>query len=226
MSIDRCLTSRARLLARIAMGIACAGLGASPVLAQEAAIAAFSSAPPGEPPAAWKFASLPNKTPTRFTVVELGGAHVLKVEADDSYGNLIHVVHAQVSEHSTLSWRWRVDKVVEEADLRARSGDDAAAKLCVFFAFDAGKLSFGERTRLALAHTSTGQDVPTETLCYVWDNKLPEGTGLVNAFTRRIRFIVLESGSAKAGQWLNQKRNLVPDYLRMFGDEAAAPIRA
>jgi hypothetical protein len=200
-------------------------LAALPVRsADDASIAAFSAAPAGEPPSAWKFASLPNKTPTRFTVVELGGARVLKVEADESYGNLIHSMHAQVGEKASLAWRWRVDKLVEDADLKTRGGDDSPAKLCVFFAFDAGKLSLGERTRLALAHSTTGQDVPTETLCYVWDNKLPIDTGIPNAFTKRIRMIVLQSGPAKLGQWVSQRRNLAADYQRMFADESEGKV--
>ena len=189
-----------------------------------AAIAGFSGAAPGEPPAAWKFVTLPNKTPTRFSIVELGGARVLKVEADESYGNLVHAMHVQIGEKAALAWRWRVDKLVEDADLKTRSGDDAAAKLCVFFAFDAAKLSLGERTKLAIGRSTTGQDVPTETLCYVWDNKLPIDTGLTNAFTKRIRMIVLQSGAGKLGQWVTQRRSLVADYQRMFADESEGKV--
>ena len=202
-----------------------AWLLAVPALAaDEPRITAFSGAALGEPPAAWKFATLPRKQPTKFTVVELGGAHVLKVEAEDSYGNLVHGMHAQLTERSVLSWRWRVDKLVEEADLKVKSGDDSPAKLCVFFAFDTAKLSLGERTRLSMAQSVTGQDVPGETLCYVWDNKLPPDTGIVNAFSKRIRMIVLDSGSAKLGQWVAQRRNVVADYQRMFGDESEGKV--
>lgn len=192
--------------------------------ADDASIALFSAAAVGEPPPPWKFASLPNKVPTKFAIVDLGGARVLKVEAEESYGNLVHGLHVQVGERSTLAWRWRVDKLIDEADVKTRAGDDSPAKLCVFFAFDAARLSLGERTKLAIAHSTTGQDVPTETLCYVWDNKLPIDTGLPNAFTKRIRFIVLQSGTAKLAQWVPQRRNLVADYLRMFADEAEGKV--
>ena len=94
----------------------------------------------------------------------------------------------------------------------------------MFFAFDADKLSIGERAKLAIAHSTTGQDVPSETLCYVWDNKLPIDTGLANAFTKRIRFIVLESGASKLAQWVPQRRNLAADYQRMFGDESEGKV--
>ena len=114
-------------------------------------LAPFSGAPGAQAPAPWRFTSLPNKTPTRFEVVQQGGQRVLKVEADQSYGNLVHRVQVPLSRATTLGWRWRVDQFVEGADLRTRAGDDGAAKLCVFFDFPAERLPFGERTRLALA---------------------------------------------------------------------------
>ena len=190
----------------------------------EVAIAPFSGAATGDAPAAWKFASLPNKQPTKYSIVELGGARVLKVEANDSYGNLVHGLHAQLGERSTLAWRWRVDNLIDAADIKTRAGDDSPAKLCVFFAFDKAKLPLGERTKLAIATSTTGQEVPSQTLCYVWDNKLPVDTGLPNAFTKRIRFIVLQSGAAKLAQWVPQRRNVAADYLRMFGDEADGKV--
>jgi len=196
----------------------------TPAHADEIHLATFSAAPLGEPPPAWRFATLPHKQPTRFSIVDLGGARVLKVEANDSYGNLVHGLHAKLGERSVLSWRWRVDELVAGADLKVRSGDDSPAKLCVFFAFDTAKLSLGERTRLALAQSLAGQEVPSETMCYVWDNKLPADTALVNAFTKRIRMIVLDSGSAKLGQWVAQRRNVVADYQRLFGDESEGKV--
>lgn len=207
-------------------GALAAGLCAGSLAADEPAVAAFSTAAPGAPPAPWKFLSLPHKTPTSFTVVELEGAKVLKVQADDSYGNLVDPVALQPTPQAALAWRWRVDKLIPEADLKTHAGDDSPAKICVFFAFDASRLSLGERTKLSLAHSTTGQEVPTETLCYVWDNKLPVDTALPNAFTKRIRFIVLQSGTDKLGTWIAQKRDLVADYQRLFGDESDGHVPA
>ena len=185
------------------------------------AVTPFSRTSGTQAPGPWRFTSLPRKTPTRFDVVQLGSERVLKVEADQSYGNLVHPVHVPLDATTTLAWRWRVDEFVQDADLRTRAGDDGAAKLCVFFNFPSDRLSLGERTRLALARSTTGEDVPSETLCYVWDNKQPKGASLVNAFTSRIRMVVLESGaSATPGAWVAERRNLLADYRRAFGDEA------
>jgi len=187
-------------------------------------IAAFSAAPLGEPPAPWHFATLPRKTPTQYTIVDLDGKRVLKVEAVDSYGNLIHTVRVPTAPRLWLTWRWRVDSLVADADLNVRSGDDGAAKMCVSFDFDAANLPLGERTRLSIARSTTGEDVPTETLCYVWDNKLPRDTTLVNAFTKRQRFIIIQSGTERIGQWIAERRDVIADYRRLFGDESGGKV--
>ena len=181
----------------------------------------FSSVSSGQAPAPWHFTTLPNKAPTRFEVEQLDGQRVLKVDADGSYGNLVHPTKVQLNSQATLAWRWRVEQFVEGADLRTRSGDDGAAKVCVFFDLPTDRLPFGERTRLALAHRATGEVVPSETLCYVWDTKEAKGSEFANAFTKRIRMVVLESGpAAKPGAWVAEHRNLLADYRRAFGEEA------
>ncbi|MDR6858214.1 DUF3047 domain-containing protein [Variovorax guangxiensis] len=196
-------------------------LAAPAAHADELTVTPFSSARGGQAPQPWRFTSLPNKTPTRFEVIQEGAQKVLKVEADQSYGNLVHATRVPLNTSTTLAWRWRVDTFVEDANLRTRAGDDGAAKLCVFFDFPAERLSFGERTRLALARRTTGEEVPSEALCYVWDKKEAKGTSLVNAFTQRMRMVVLESGpAADKAAFVSERRNLLADYKRAFGDEA------
>ena len=196
-------------------------LAAPAAHADELTVTPFSSARGAQAPQPWRFTSLPNKTPTRFEVVQEGAQKVLKVEADQSYGNLVHPTRVTLNASTTLAWRWRVDTFVEDANLRTRAGDDGAAKLCVFFDFPAERLSFGERTRLALARRTTGEEVPSEALCYVWDKKEAKGTALVNAFTQRMRMVVLESGpAADRSAFVSERRSLLADYKRAFGDEA------
>ena len=213
-----------KIFGSFAVGLACIGLSMPALAADDASIKAFSSSPVGEPPAAWKFATLPNKAPTKFSIVDLGGSRVLKVEAEDSYGNLAHAVLVKPGARSMLAWRWRVDKLIENADLTVRAGEDSPAKVCVSFAFDREKLPFGERARLTLAKSATGEEVPTQTLCYVWDNKLAVNTGQVSVFTKRIRFIVLQTGTGKLGQWVSEKRDVTADHQRMFGDESEGKV--
>jgi hypothetical protein len=49
---------------------------------------------------------------------------------------------------------------------------------------------------------------------------LPIGTTLDNAFTRRIRLIVLRGADMAPMTWRIERRDVRADFLRLFGDEA------
>ena len=189
-------------------------------LAQESVQPPFSRMAAGPVPKPWHFASLPNKAHTDFSIVSLEGQNVLRVATADAYGNLVFPLHLPPTPAIHLQWRWRVDELISKADIRQRSGDDSALKLCVSFDFDKSQLSWGERAKLRMGKVSTGEDIPAETLCYVWDNQLPAGSSLHNAFTHRMRYIVLQSGTTHLGQWMQERRDLAADYTRTFGDES------
>jgi hypothetical protein len=170
----------------------------------------------------WHVAGLPGQTKpfTRFSMVELDGRRVLRVEADRSYGNLVHPLKdapgAQV-----LSWRWRVDLPNEQANLRLRSGDDSAIEVCVMFDLPMQAVPFVDRQLLRLARRQSTELLPTATVCYVWDTHFAEGTVLDNVYTRRIRLIVLRGAGTPLATWRTERRDLAADFLRLFGDEAS-----
>jgi hypothetical protein len=172
------------------------------------------------PPAPWHVVGLPQQTKpfTRFSVVDIDGKRAIKIEADESYGNLIHPVQASVPTH--LAWQWRIEKPLENADLRQRSGDDTAVKVCVSFDLSIDNIPFTDRQILRIARGKTSEPVPAASVCYVWDAKLPAGTALDNAFTRRIRYIVLQSGNDRLDRWVSERRDVGADYLRLFKDES------
>jgi hypothetical protein len=181
----------------------------------------FKDAAP-EPPAPWHFVGLPGQTKpkTRFAVVEHDGRRAVRVEAQESYGNIVHPVQFS-GPKAMLSWQWQVETPLPAADLRTRQGDDTAVKVCVFFDMDLELVpSFLERQLQKVAQSKTTEPVPNATVCYVWDTNLPVGTELDNAFTRRIRYIILESGSGKVGQWQSEKRNVVADFVKLYGAES------
>jgi hypothetical protein len=159
---------------------------------------------------------LPQQTKpmTRFTVVALDGQRVLRVEADHAYGNLLHPL--QGARAGTLTWRWRVDLAPTGADLHRRSGDDAALKVCATFDLPAAQVPFVERQLLRIASARAGEPLPTATLCYVWDASLPHGALLHNAFTHRVRYIIVRGVT---GQWSDQRHDLAADFRRAFSDD-------
>lgn len=175
------------------------------------------------PPAPWQMVGLPQQSKpfTRFTVVNLDGQRVLQVEARASYGNLVHPLTDQPAAHR-LSWRWRLDEPITAADLRRKDGDDSPIKVCALFDLASSAVPFVERQLLRLARLRAGDNLPAASVCYVWDAHLAPGTVLDNAYTRRIRFIVLRGPETPLRGWVNEQRDVWADFKRLFGDEADA----
>jgi hypothetical protein len=52
---------------------------------------------------------------------------------------------------------------------------------------------------------------------YIWANKLAKGNFLPSVYAADSKMVAVESGNGKAGQWLNEERDLLADYRTMFG---------
>lgn len=190
-------------------------------------IAPFSGASSATLPTPWRVVGLPgNKVPlAQIDIVTLGPDRVMRLRTDHSYGTASHALPPKTSA-GTLTWRWRLDQPIELADLRKKVGDDTALKVCAMFDMPLERLGFIERNLLRLARSASGEYLPAATLCYVWDQKLPVGSELPNAYTSRVRFVVVDSASNPSGpasplqQWVSHTRDLHADFLKTFGAES------
>lgn len=185
----------------------------------------FSKATGDAPPAPWRVVGIPGKKKpvTTFSVVAIDGRQVLKVEANKSYGNLVHELPAGFvpGPELKLRWSWRVDQGLPDSDLRRRETDDSPLKVCALFDQPLERLKLLDRTILGIARLTTSENLPSATLCYVWDTRLDPGTLLENAYTSRVRMIVVDAGKQGLGKWTTQSRDLTADFRRAFGEEGA-----
>ena len=60
-------------------------------------------------------------------------------------------------------------------------------------------------------------------LGYVWDTTAPVGTVARSEKTGTVTYIVIRSGPADLGRWVTERRNVLEDYRRIFGEEPEAP---
>ncbi len=201
-------------------GLACATcvcLAASPSL-----LAPFSAAAPGAAlPAGWTpltFPSIPRHT--RYTLVrDEDGTVVVAAVAHDSASGLVHKVDAAASERPRLAWRWKADALVAGGDVTRREGDDYATRVYVTFRYSPERLSPWQRMRYEALRALYSEYPPHAGLSYIWDARAPRGTMVPNAFTDRVRMIVVESGPANLGRWQHYERDIVADYRAAFGEE-------
>lgn len=191
--------------------------------AKPVVVGAFSAEAPGSTfPPGWTpltFRGIARHTryslvadPTQGTVVE--------AEARASASGMIRRLDLEAHATPLLRWRWKVAGPISSGDVTRKQGDDYAARIYVSFRYSPERLSLAQRTRWAAARLVYGEYPPHAGLNYIWDARAPVGSVVANPYTDRVRMIVVESGSRRAGTWLAYERDVVADYRAAFGEEA------
>jgi len=182
-------------------------------------VARFSRVPPGAPPAPWEqwFVRRGN-APTEYRVVEVDGTTVLEADAQEGGSGFSRKIRVDPSRHPLLEWRWRVT-AEPGTRLEIASGTSPLARLSLAFHGDANKLDFDDRAKLRLAMVLTANGLPYASLVYVWMLDVPAETVIRSPYTDRVRYLVVESGAQRVGEWVTMRRNVVEDYRRAFGEE-------
>ncbi|MAR72828.1 DUF3047 domain-containing protein [Halomonas sp.] len=135
---------------------------------------------------------------TAYRLVERDGVSVLEARSRGQASARYLERDIDLGETPYLRWCWQVSGVYSGVDERTESGDDYPAR--VYVARRTGLLPW-----------------QVESVNYVWSSNQPAGTSWPNAFTDRAVLLALQSGGAKAGQWVGEVRDVAADYRRLFG---------
>jgi hypothetical protein len=184
------------------------------------AIGAFSQLKPGGTFGDWQPLTFKKiERHTSYTLISDAGVTVIKAQAQASASGLIRNQAIDLKQFPILQWRWKVANILQKADPAQKRGDDYPARIYITFAFDRSKLSAGERFKYGTAKLLYGEYPPLAAINYIWEGKIPVGTVLPNAYTERVKMIVVQSGAAQLNQWLDMRRNVYQDYKQAFGSE-------
>lgn len=190
-------------------------------LPDEVRIGAFSQSQPSEAlPTNWEWLTFPKiDRQTRYRLIRHQGDVVVQARSRAAASGMIRKLRFNAREHAWLSWRWKIERVLDKGDLRVKQGDDYSARIYVAFEFEPQQASLWERIAHAVASTSAGRKLPGTMLTYIWANQAPQGTIATNPYSDQVKMIALQSGNARANQWIDEKRNIAEDYRRVFGRE-------
>jgi hypothetical protein len=169
--------------------------------------------------APWTEWTLPGKRPTWYRHGVEDGRRVVVAEAAGSASMLRRKLRHDAGALRRVRFAWRVDQLVEGADLRDRESADAPVRVAFAFDGDHARLPVAERMRFELASALTGEAPPFAMLMYVWDNEAPLESVIPGGRSNRIRKIVVDRGAAHLGQWRVHERDVVADFRRAFGEE-------
>jgi len=141
------------------------------------------------------------KGQTKYQIVYLAGARVLKAESADSASGLFKEQRIDLQKTPVMNWRWCIENRLGNINEQAKSGDDYAARVYVVIS---GGLTFWR----------------TKAINYVWASTSPKGKTWPNAFAGdHAMMIALRSSSDQTGTWYMEKRNILADLKQQFGKD-------
>ncbi len=198
--------------------LACATLSACiPLARAEVMIGKFDAAMPGLP-APWQLIRLEQSVPpTRYRQLLWDGVEAIEARAESSMALLGRRVDVDLAQTPVLCWRWRIDGVVQSADMTRKRGDDYAARVYLAFSLPRESLTMADRAALTLARGIFGHQLPDGAINFVWDNRHAPGTRMPNAYTSRAQMVVQRSGNADAGTWKEERVHVLQEMERAFG---------
>jgi hypothetical protein len=109
-----------------------------------------------------------------------------------------------LAETPVLEWSWKVLTLPAGGNACQKTTDDQAAQVYV-------------------AWLRTPEAVRSRIIGYVWDSTVPAGTICRSQKTSTVTYIVLRSGSEEQGKWLRERRNVVEDFRRIYGELPDSP---
>ncbi len=148
-------------------------------------------------PEGWEV--LENSGKANMALVREADGQALQLRSEQASFALQKKVQITLQEYPFLVWQWKVTQLPEGGDFRRSSTDDQAAQLIIAFS-------------------------PRQFLAYIWDSTAPQGL-LEEAPAppfRKIFAMVMQSGPRALGTWFTERRNVIDDYTKAFGQAPEA----
>lgn len=141
-----------------------------------------------------------------FTVVDNDGHRVLHLRSQGEGSTISKDIKGKVDLKQTpiLEWSWKAVVLPKGGDSRRKATDDQAAQVYVAWP------RFPEAVRSRI-------------IGYVWDTTAPVGLVAPSEKTGTVTYIIVRSGTADLGRWVTERRNVVEDFRRIYGEAPEAP---
>jgi len=172
----------------------------------------------------WEAVKLPGKITTQYSLVKVKAHQTVMANAQSSASMLRLDLNVPPENFNRLAFAWQVQNLIEAADMGQREHDDSPVRLVLAFEGDQRNFSPQNAMLSELTHAITGRPMPYATLMYVWCNKRPLNSVILNPRTDRIRKVVVESGKGRLDQWLTYERDIKADFEKAFGEAPGALI--
>jgi hypothetical protein len=171
----------------------------------------------------WKPLTFP-KIPRHSTyrIQKEGGQSYLVAQADNSASGIIYTRSFNIYKTPVIKWKWKISNVYQAGDEKKKSGDDYPLRVYVVFKYNPENAGVFERAQYKALKMIYGEYPPHSSINYIWANKKYPERILPNPYTAKTRMILVQKGPERAGQWIEEKANVLEDYRKAFGKEPPA----
>jgi hypothetical protein len=149
------------------------------------------------PPPGWTLKEFVG--PADVELSRADGKLALRLRSERSSFLLHRDVMVDLAQLPVLTWSWKVVRLPTGGDARTPRRDDQAAQLYVIFPRWPSPL--------------TSSDV----IGYIWDTSAPLDSRLTSTRAENVKLVVVESGAQHVGAWRQYERNVLEDYVALFG---------
>jgi rSAM/selenodomain-associated transferase 2 len=156
---------------------------------------------------------------TRYAVSRDEEGWALHAQSDRAAAGVYRPLDLDPRVYTVITWRWKIERLLERLDPTRKAGDDYPARVYVAFRYEPEREGIWERTKFEFYRALYGEYPPGAVISYVWESRLPPETAYPSPYTARARTIVVRSGPAELGRWVEERRDVYQDYRRLFGAE-------
>ncbi|MGL6072443.1 DUF3047 domain-containing protein [Craterilacuibacter sp.] len=171
-------------------------LATTPLLAADLVAGAFSQGTL----TGWDNKAFKGETRYRLVKDETSGKTVLMAQTEGGASGQFRKLKVDLNRTPYLNWRWKISNTYSGVNERSKSGDDYPAR--VYVVDERGPFGISSRA-----------------LNYVWSSNQAVGSRWPNAFVPQAMLQAVDSGNAKAGQWVAHKRNVREDLKAAFNED-------
>ena len=174
--------------------------------------------------AQWDPVLLPGKLRTAFKLETRQQRVAVQADAGASASMLRQRLSVPPDQLGRLRFEWQVDSLIAQADMAERDSEDSPVRLILAFEGDRSQFSAKNAMLSELTEALTGEPLPYATLMYVWCNRRPVDSVIMNPRTDRVRKLVVESGPVHIQQWRRYQRDIRADFEKAFGEPPGALV--
>lgn len=194
--------SRALLAAALLTGIAATGDGAEVAIVED--WIRHTVGAQGVPMGWRAYETMGGHPAYDLTIVDDGGRSALRLRSRDDHSTVARDLHVDLKRTPVLEWTWNIRALPVGADVRRKETSDLTAHLYVVWPRFPALL----RSRL---------------VGYAWDTTAPAKSVERSRKTGTVTFFILHSGPAELDRWITERRNVVVDYRRVYGEDPENP---